>query len=154
MQWSDVLTHRDLQNLPFKIELNQFGNIEMSPASLPHARLQARITVLLDKIKGGEVLGEVPVSTILGVRVPDVAWASDTFLRRHKTSGPLAAAPEICVEVLSDSNSSAEMVAKTSAYLNAGAKEVWLVQVTGRIDVYTLEGKAAKSAWFKRMPTL
>ena len=31
MQWQDVLADKSLQDLPYKIELNEKGNIEMSP---------------------------------------------------------------------------------------------------------------------------
>jgi Uma2 family endonuclease len=154
MQWSEVVANRDLQHLPFKIELNQFGNIEMSPASVPHAYAQADITLILGRLRNGRVLTEAPIQTMLGVRVPDVAWASAAFMKAHVGESPFSAAPEICVEVLSESNSPAEMGAKTAAYLSAGAKEVWLVQTNKRIDVHTLEGKQAKSAWFRRMPVL
>ena len=154
MQWSEVIAHPDLQHLPFKIELNQFGNIEMSPASVMHGRVQAKMTLLLDKISGGCVITEPPIHTALGVRVPDVAWASDAFMVQQGESSPLLVAPEICVEVLSESNSPAEMGAKTSAYLTAGAHEVWLVQLDKRIDVFTTDGKQRKSTYFKRMPTL
>ena len=33
MQWSDVLEDRSLDNLPYKIEINEWGQIVMSPAS-------------------------------------------------------------------------------------------------------------------------
>ena len=33
MQWQEVIAHPSLQDLPFKIELNEYGKIEMSPAS-------------------------------------------------------------------------------------------------------------------------
>ncbi len=154
MQWSEVVAHPDLQRLPFKIELNQFGSIEMSPASVAHARIQAAVTLLLDKIKDGCVMTEPPVHTILGVRVPDAAWASNQFMTQQGDNSPLLNAPEICVEVLSEGNSQTEMGAKTSAYLSAGAKEVWLVQLSKRIDVYSAGGKQQKSAYFRRMPTL
>jgi len=39
MQWSDVIDNPLLQNLPFKIELNRFGNILMTPASNQHGRI-------------------------------------------------------------------------------------------------------------------
>lgn len=38
MQWSEVITNPFLKNLPFKIELNKWGKIEMSPASNQHGR--------------------------------------------------------------------------------------------------------------------
>jgi len=33
MQWQDVINDKSLQDLPYKIELNEHGNIVMSPAS-------------------------------------------------------------------------------------------------------------------------
>ncbi len=33
MKWQDVLLDKTLQDLPYKIELNEYGKIEMSPAS-------------------------------------------------------------------------------------------------------------------------
>jgi len=41
-------------------------------------------------------------------------------------SGLFPRAPEICVEVLSPSNTEAEIKEKTALYFDAGAREVWL----------------------------
>ena len=54
---------------------------------------------------------------------------------------PLPNAPEICIEVLSPSNTSAEMAGKIEAYLEAGAREVWLVQETGELEIHTADGR-------------
>ncbi len=43
MQWQDVLSDKTLQDLPYKIELNKYGKIEMSPASFIHSLLQGEI---------------------------------------------------------------------------------------------------------------
>jgi len=43
MQWSDVLNDKSLSNLPYKIELNEYGQIVMSPASNQHGFLQVEI---------------------------------------------------------------------------------------------------------------
>jgi Uma2 family endonuclease len=40
-------------------------------------------------------------------------------------------APEICVEVLSPSNTRVEIREKTALYFDAGAKEVWLCSDSG-----------------------
>ena len=42
MTWADVMAHPQLQDLPFKIELNRWGRIEMSPASNEHGKVQMR----------------------------------------------------------------------------------------------------------------
>ena len=42
MTWDEVLADRCLQDLPYKIELNRWGNIEMSPARNRHGRFQRK----------------------------------------------------------------------------------------------------------------
>lgn len=54
MQWSDVLRNPFLQNLPFKIELNKWGKIEMTPASNQHGIAQVELATELRKRRGGK----------------------------------------------------------------------------------------------------
>ena len=44
MKWAEVCEMPVLQNLPFKIELNEWGNIVMSPASTLRGYLQTEIS--------------------------------------------------------------------------------------------------------------
>jgi len=37
MQWQEVCEHPSLQNLPFKIELNERGQVLMSPVKVYHS---------------------------------------------------------------------------------------------------------------------
>jgi hypothetical protein len=46
MQWSEVLSSPSLKNLPFKIELNGVGKIEMTPTSDLHGL--ARVELIYD----------------------------------------------------------------------------------------------------------
>ena len=60
MEWADVLENPLLKNLPFKIELNKFGNLLMSPASNNHGRIQSHLAALfLNKLPKGEVITKV-----------------------------------------------------------------------------------------------
>ena len=43
LRWDEVLKDPSLQDLPYKIELNAWGKVEMSPASNRHGRLQMAI---------------------------------------------------------------------------------------------------------------
>lgn len=141
MQWQEVIDNPYLKNLPFKIELNRWGRIEMSPASNRHALLQSRMAQWVRAAIGeGETLTEASIQTSDGVRVPDVVWASADFLAEHDFETPFSRAPEICVEIISPSNSRLEMLDKTRLYLEAGAIEVWLVSETGRLEVEDTEG--------------
>jgi Uma2 family endonuclease len=49
------------------------------------------------------------------------------------------------VEVLSPSNSEAEIREKTRAYLAAGAEEVWIVSAEGSWQVFTAQGEQPAS---------
>jgi Uma2 family endonuclease len=141
MQWQDVIDNPYLKNLPFKIELNRWGRIEMSPASNRHALLQSRMAQWVRVAIGkGETLTEASIQTSDGVRVPDVVWASDAFLAEHDYETPFSRAPDICIEIISPSNSRLEMLDKTRLYLEAGAIEVWLVSETGRLEVEDADG--------------
>ena len=155
MQWSDVLAEPTLRDLPFKIELNAWGLIEMSPASTWHGRRQTRvIQYLTKKLASGEIITEPAIQTGIGVRVPDVGWGSSGFIKSQAEHSPLRLAPELCVEVLSDSNTDAEMAAKRAAYFAAGALEVWLVADDSSIVVYTNDGLQPSSKIVAEVPTL
>lgn len=148
MLWSEVLTNPSLKDLPFKIELNRYGKIEMSPASNKHGRLQCYLgSLLARKLKKGVVLTECSIQTIEGVRVADVAWCSNDFIKQYDYETPYSSAPEICIEVVSPYNSKEEMANKVSWYLQAGAKEVWIVWENGVIDYYDVSGQLTQSTY-------
>jgi Uma2 family endonuclease len=131
MTWADVMASPYLKDLPFKIELNKWGKIEMSPASNEHGIKQADIATELGKRGGGKVLVECSMATTDGVRVADVAWISAQRLEQLGAVTPFPKAPEVCVEVMSPSNSWPEMEMKAGLYLGAGAEEVWIVSLDG-----------------------
>ena len=59
--------------------------------------------------------------------------------RREKieaSGDPTPLAPEICVEVMSDSNTWDEMDEKRALYLEAGTDEVWIVAVDDRVRFF------------------
>lgn len=106
MDWSEIVDNPYLQDLPFKIEQDRYGNILMSPASNWHGRIQNRIARKLEELlSGGECITECSVQTTEGVKAPDEVWHSSDHYARHEDATPIPEAPEICVEVLSPSNS-------------------------------------------------
>ena len=148
LRWNEVLRDPSLQDLPYKIELNAWGKVEMSPASNRHSRLQGLIALALGtQLNDGGILPECSILTSIGIRVPDVAWASSGFLAAYGEITPFMRAPEICVEVISPSNVGAEIEEKKRAYLAAGAKEVWLVSEEGSIRYFGLEGERPASGF-------
>ncbi|MDM8543866.1 Uma2 family endonuclease [Desulfococcaceae bacterium HSG7] len=137
MDWQEVIENPFLQNLPFKIELNKWGKILMSPASNNHGRWQFEVGTLIKRKKqSGTIITECSIKTPDGVKVADVAWLSDEFVEKYGFITPYDIAPEICVEIVSPSNSKEEMEEKIKLYLNQGAKEVWLCNQEGEISYY------------------
>ena len=146
MEWQQVIENPFLQDLPFKIELNKWGKILMSPASNNHGMRQYEVAKLIDTRKqSGKIIIECSIKTPEGVKVADVAWASDQFIAKHGDKTPYHHAPEICVEIISPSNSAAEMHEKIALYLGQGAKEVWLCNQQGEIAYYSEAGKIKQS---------
>lgn len=137
-RWSELLSDKELARLPYNIETDRFGRIVMSPPpASDHTKRVAKILRLLhDLVSQGEVLAETALSTTDGVKVMDAAWLSAE--RAHELdSGPcLLQAPEICIEVLSPSNSELEMVEKRALYFEAGAAEVWTCGLDGAITFH------------------
>jgi Uma2 family endonuclease len=154
MKWADVLQDKSLQDLPYKIETNQFGQIVMSPASPLQGMIQAEIVFLIKSLSStGRAISECPVETNDGVKVPDVAWASDELRKQYRGDVSFAVAPEICVEICSPSNSSAEILQKTALYFLHGAHEVWTCDLAGQVRFFTPEGEQPRSALFPAFPT-
>lgn len=147
MNWASVINNPFLKDLPFKIELDKWGRILMSPASNNHGSLQFETGVKIrDAKKGkGKVITECSIQTSQGVKVADVAWASDAFIDKYGFETPYKRAPEICVEIVSPSNSQGEIDEKIELYLSKGAHEVWIVSEDGSTRYHTYEGKIEES---------
>jgi len=126
VRYRDLCKDRFYENVPGKIELDVWGRVLMTPPSVYHGIVQGRLCRSLATL-GGEVLVETPIATAMGLFVADVAWASSAFMGSHSNESPLTRAPEVCVEVVSPSNSRKELREKIDAYLAAGAEEVWIV---------------------------
>ncbi|MGF1547141.1 MAG: Uma2 family endonuclease [Thiotrichales bacterium] len=151
MRWADVLAEPSLKNLPFKIELNEKGHIEMSPASNFHGYLQSELVWLLrSQLDTGRVITECSIDTPKGVKVADVAWGSSAFVAEQGDLTPFTKAPEICIEIVSPSNTFLEMQDKVLLYLAKGAKEVWLVKERGTTAIYRSEGEVTESLFVSR----
>jgi len=145
-RWDELCRDPSLQDLPYKIELNASGKIEMSPAGNRHGRLQGELTLQLGRqLAAGCVISECSIFTMIGIRVADLAWASNAFMAAFGEITPYMRAPEICVEIASPSNPKGELEEKTQAYLEAGAREVWIVAQEGTVRYFGPGGERPKS---------
>jgi Uma2 family endonuclease len=109
----------------------------------------------------GRILGNFVIAQDLGVvwgadgtirlfpgliRIPDVAFASwDCLPGRKIPEEPMPTlAPDLAVEVISESNTPAEMKRKRGEYFASGVRVVWQVEPKlRRISVFTPEGTIA-----------
>ncbi|MGC8492331.1 MAG: Uma2 family endonuclease [Syntrophobacteraceae bacterium] len=154
MEWHEVVEHPSLQDLPFKIEMNQWGEIVMTPATVGHSKYQRRIISWFDKCGGrGDVLPECPIQTSDGVKVADVAWGTLDFFRRNTGDMPaLPESPEIVVEIKSPSNTIEEMERKKKLYFEKGAKEAWFCDKKGDMHFFGSQTRLRRSGLFPQFP--
>ena len=149
-RWQDVLRDPLLRETPYRVELNRWGTIEMTPVKPHHSRVAKRLADALEAALGGEAYTELAIALPTGLRVPDVAWCSQEFLSRHAAEfnpGNLALSepPELCIEVMSESNTIGELKEKIDAYVAAGAQEAWIVMGDLGIRCYDNAGERAQS---------
>jgi Uma2 family endonuclease len=154
MNWQAICNNPAFNDLPFKLETDRWGHIVMSPATNRHSRYQARIVKLLERhLQAGEAFPECSIQTSQGVKVADVVWASAAFLQQHAGLDPYPAAPKIVVEVISPSNSIAEMEEKQQLYFASGAEEFWLCEDNGDMRFYNADGRLPRSGLVPEFPS-
>lgn len=153
MTWPEVCDDKRLADLPFKVELNRFGKIEMSPTRNIHGYFASEIAQRLKQLMGsGKTLVECAVNTAEGVKVADAAWASDRTFVVIRNEASCSTAPEICVEVTSPSNQRAEIDFKRQLYLRAGAREFWVCDEEGNVEFFGADGVLERSALCPSFP--
>lgn len=153
MNWAEVVAHPSLQDLPFKIELDQYGQIIMNPVKINHSFYRGKISSMLQQMReDGIVLVECAVKTKRGTKCADVAWLSIDLFEQIQNKTETEIAPEVCVEVISMSNSQKEMKQKRKLYFEQGAKEVWTCDEYGKMSFYDENGVLEKSIMFADFP--
>jgi Uma2 family endonuclease len=137
-RWQEIARDPVLRDLSYKVETNAQGQLIVSPHQNSHSFLQASVRDLLqEQASEGVVVPEFAIATEQGVKVPDVIWTSPERRDEMEATGdPTTLAPEICIEVMSDTNTEEEMQQKRSLYLQAGAEEVWVVDGEGRVRFF------------------
>jgi len=153
-RWQELLADHELARWPGKIETDRFGRILMSPPpALPHSFHQSKILQLLTQfLPSGQALAECPLKTLDGIKGIDVAWLAPGRTELAKGELVLEKAPEICVEVLSPSNRADEMDEKRALYFEAGAREVWLCGLDGKMAFSTPEALGTASQLCPQFP--
>ena len=131
-----------------RYELVKGKLVEQMPASRQHERAAGLALIKIGNHVLLHDLGEVYTSnrgfvTIPGApstsRMADVSFISNERLNRQELHGMLYnGGPDLAIEVVSPSNSAAEIARKVAEYLNAGSQAVWVVNLARRtLTVHT-----------------
>lgn len=154
-RWAELMADPEMTRFEGRIETDRHGHVLMTPPPAPkQGALQSEIAYQLRLLSNdGRVITECPVSTSDGVRAADVVWASPTRVAELGNAICFRRAPDVCVEVLSPSNTDAEMREKRALFFDAGAREVWLCSESGEMTFYLTGSDAATmSALFPTFP--
>ena len=115
--------------------------IEMSPVNPRHGRVVGRLGARVVDHAFDHDLGEVYVGdtgwqlegdkdTVLA---PDIAFVRKARLDQVSEVGFSKTYPDLAIEVLSPSNTAAEMVLKLKVYLSCGVSAVWIVEPQSQV---------------------
>lgn len=154
-RWQAMCADPTFDDMPGKVELNEWGEVLMSPVGKTHGLMAMRAGEWLRAHLGGHTMAEVGVLTSAGIRAPDVAWCSNEWLAAHPEEAPLTSAPELCIEIASPGNALPGLREKAKAYLDAGAREAWIVfPDEHRLEVHTAAGKVESTSFPVDIPAL
>lgn len=132
------MTVAQFQTLPrpagdFHYELHAGELVRATRPKLKHAVMQDHLAELLKRHagKGSLVLYEMAFQPLpeYELRVADVGYVSPERFACSNLNGNIAGAPDIVIEILSPSNTHAEMDEKEQLCLDNGCKEFWLVNM-------------------------
>ncbi len=153
MNWQAICDNPVFRDIPFKVETNKWGKIELSPASNEHGIYQALLIEWLVKLgDNGRPISECGIQTSQGVKVADVAWGSYEFFKKNKRQNPYPESPEVVIEILSPSNTQSEMLEKKELYFAKGAKEFWLCGSDGCMKFFKHDEELGESRLINNFP--
>ena len=153
--WSRLVADPRYGQIPDRVETDREGRaITSPPPSHRHSRRQFRIGSLLEALMpAGFVLTECAVSTAEGVKAADVAWYNASRAEEADAAELPDRAPDVCVEVVSPSNATGEIQAKAALYFAAGAEEVWICRLDGRLSFLRPDGPIDRSRLCPNFPS-
>lgn len=137
-RWTELLANPQVNRIEWRVETDRYGHVIVMPPPAPkHGAFQSSIAhFLMTLMPNGTTITECPISTADGVKAADVGWASPARMAELGDKSCFPRSPEICVEVLSPDNTDAEIREKTELYFDAGAKEVWICNLSGVMSFF------------------
>jgi Uma2 family endonuclease len=130
-----LLTLEQFERLPddgMSHELDEGELLSMPPALTLHGIVLTEIVFLLRRFSGRQKLGLVITGVGFRlapdtVRAPDVSFIRAERVRALDLEQRFEGAPDLAVEVISPSESAADIAHKVRQYLRAGVEIVWVV---------------------------
>lgn len=144
--WRGLSAHAESdQGEPY--ELDEWG-VAVTNAC-PSARRQIVLTDIFCQLTEqiGHLAGMlVSVTTSsFGIRVPDVVWMPPEKWETFDRGDPVPFVPDLCVEVLLDSERTHHIGRRVKAYLDGGAIEVIVVGQYGQVEFWGAKGRQQAS---------
>lgn len=146
-----LMTVEEFMQLPNdgkKYELVRGELVEVCRPIYVHGKLQTRIAGKLDNFVDEHDLGEVFTESGVitnrdpdSLRGPDVGFISKTRLQGLDLSKFVPIAPDLVIEIVSDSDKPSLIDEKINEYLAAGTRLVWVIYpASKRIAIYDDDG--------------
>ncbi len=125
------------------------GELIMTLSPVPqHQRISRRIEFMIEKFVTEKSLGEIldaPCDVYLdseNVIQPDILFISKERLNIIGEKN-IQGAPDLVIEILSESSAYRDLVKKKKIYASFGVKEYWIVDPEEKtVEIYLLEGSA------------
>ena len=148
---SHLMTVEEFQKLPedsgsVHHELRHGEIVAVTRPKLKHTLIQRNLRRMLEQAAEPDSLVETEVAfralPEYDLRVADVAYLSAARFAATDPNDNIQGAPDLVIEVLSPSNSAAEIYDKEKLCLENGAKEFWVVDPDRRqVKVSTPDGR-------------
>jgi Uma2 family endonuclease len=128
-------------------ELDERGELVMNP--LPSARRQIVLTDMFCHVT--EQIGHLAAMSVavmtpsFGIRVPDVVWMPCDKWEAFDRDDPVPFVPDLCVEVLLDSDRTQAIDRRVKGYLEGGAREVIVIGQRGQVQFWGARGQQQAS---------
>jgi Uma2 family endonuclease len=133
----------------YRYELDELGEAILNPS--PSARRQIVLTDvychLTEQIGHLAAMSVAVTTPSFGTRVPDVIWMSCDKWEGFDRDDPVPFVPDLCVEVLLDSDRAHDIDRRVKSYLEGGAREVIVVCHSGKVEFWGAAGRRQASVF-------
>lgn len=147
-----LMTFEEIAKLPDPgglsyYELHHGELVQLTRPALNHMFAQKRLQTLLDSAsETGSAYVEVGLrmEPEYEYRIADVAWSPREHWAGVDPNGKFMGVPELVIEILSPSNTAAQLLDREQLSLDNGAREFWVVSIERRqVKVTSRDGRVA-----------